>query len=191
MTPSALSPANAALLNPGMEPTVPPLRALTLGLARGDDAAWSQFHRDYGPRLFRQLLATARGDHDLATEALQQTYLRIARHLRACDLEPVFLAWLRVVARSALHDCLRRHAEPADSDSASASEDHLLAALDTALAQLPAETRTLLEAKYSAGATVQALAAQHLVSPKALESRLTRARAELRQLILAALSRHE
>lgn len=145
----------------------PALRVLTTALARGDDTAWSQFHRDFGPRIFRQLLAATRGDHALASDALQQTYLRIARHARPCDAEPVFTAWLRVAARSALHDCWRkrrsfwqllqrRHADPSDSaNSADASpacaddEDHLLPALDAALAQLDAADRALLEAKYS------------------------------------------
>ena len=86
----------------------PALAKLTAGLARGDDAAWGEFHRDYGPGIFRQLLAGAWGDHDLAAEALQLTYLRIARHARACDSSPVFKGWLRIVARSVLHDCLRK-----------------------------------------------------------------------------------
>src|SRR5688572_31109907 len=103
----------------------PELLTLTTGLARGDDIAWSNFHREFGPRIFRQLLAATRGDHDLASEALQQTYLRIARHARPCDAEPMFNAWLRTVARTALSDCRRRrmsfwqllqrrHADPSD-----------------------------------------------------------------------------
>src|ERR1019366_3823114 len=85
-----------------------PLRELTVGLARGDDAAWAEFHRDFGPGLFRYLLGATRGDYDLAGEALQQTYLRIARYARPCDSAPMFGGWLRVVAGSVLNDC-RRH----------------------------------------------------------------------------------
>ena len=97
---AAASPLNAAICPTRMEPAVPsPLRELTSGLARGDDTAWTQFHRDYGPGIFRQLLAETRGDHDLASEALQQTYLRVARHARPCDSAPMFAGWLRLVAR--------------------------------------------------------------------------------------------
>lgn len=187
-----------------MESATPsPLRELTTALAHGVDAAWAQFHRDYGPRIFRQLLAATRGDHDLASEALQQTYLRIARHARPCDLEPMFLAWLRVVARSALSDCRRRrrtfwqmlrrrHDDPSEqhSDEASlAAEESLQAALDAALASLASEDRALLEAKYFSGASVRDLAERLAISPKAAESRLTRARAELRRTLLASLTR--
>ena len=179
------------------------LRELTLGLGRGDDAAWAQFHRDYGPGIFRQLLAATRGDHDLATEALQQTYLRVARSVRACDSQPGFVAWLRVVARSVLLDCWRRrqsfwqmlqrrHAEPTlEAEPSSEEENRILVCLDRVFAELDAEDRMLLEAKYFVGDDVRALAEKLSISPKAAESRLTRARAELRTRLIAALSRHE
>jgi RNA polymerase sigma-70 factor (ECF subfamily) len=179
-----------------------PLHELTSGLARGDDAAWVRFHRDYGPGLFRQLLANACGDHDLAREALQQAYLRIARHARPCDSAPMFAGWLRVVARSALSDCRRkkqrfrellqrRGDDPVASGAATEAEQKLHAALEAALAELAPDDRTLLEAKYFTEASVRVLAERLQVSAKAVESRLTRARAELRARLQAILSRHE
>jgi RNA polymerase sigma factor (sigma-70 family) len=180
------------------------LLELTTGLARGDDTAWQTFHREYGPAIFRQLLAATRGDHDLASEALQQTYLRIARHARACDQEISFRAWLRVVARTALSDCRRRRMtfwqllqrwrqEPNDSSvrDSSAEEAESHAALTAALETLEPADRALLEQKYFSGCTVDALATQLGISTKAAESRLTRARAELRRHLLDSLSRYE
>ncbi len=194
---------NPALHRVLTEPVVAPsaLRELTAALARGDDPAWGQFHRDYGPMIFRRLLAATRGDHDLASEALQQTYLRIARHVRPCEVAPMFDAWLRVVAQTALSDCRRRRrtfwellrnrdAMPEGAHD-SAPEALLSLALDQALAQLTAADRGLLEHKYFVGADVRALAAQLEITPKAVESRLTRARTELRRLLLIALKRHE
>lgn len=187
-----------------MEPDLPasPLRELTTGLARGDDAAWDRFHREYGPRIFRQLLAATRGDHDLANESLQQTYLRIARHARACESERMFLGWLGVVARSALSDCRRRRqsywkllhrhaAEPGGTESSDLDEDRLQASIEAALASLEADDRALIEAKYFSGADVRGIAERLGISPKAAESRLTRARAELRRRLTTALARHE
>ncbi|MEO5961025.1 MAG: sigma-70 family RNA polymerase sigma factor, partial [Opitutaceae bacterium] len=180
-----------------------PLLDLTAALARGDDRAWAEFHRDYGPGIFRQLLAATRGDHDLASEALQQTYLRIARHARPCDSAPEFSAWLRLVARTALSDCRRRRVsfwqlltrrgdDPSDTDAMTALEDERLqASLESALALLEPEDRLLLEAKYFSGADVRSIAEKLAISPKAAESRLTRARAALRRHLLAALARHE
>jgi RNA polymerase sigma factor (sigma-70 family) len=183
---------------PLAEPESHSLRQLTEGLARGDDLAWERFHRDFGPMLFRQLLAATRGEHDLASEALQQAYLRIARHARPCDSTPMFSAWLRIVARSALNDCLRkrrsfwqllqrRHADPADKQASECDEAALFTALDTALGQLADADRVLLESKYIDGDDVRTIAARLALSPKAAESRLTRARAELRRLLETAL----
>lgn len=204
MNPSALGSLNPSLLASRMEQPSPPapLLALTTSLARGDDRAWAQFHRDYGPKIFRQLLAATRGDHDLASEALQQTYLRIARHVRPCAAEPMFLAWLRVVARTSLSDCRRRRTsfwhllqrrrdEPEHDASVELDGAHLQSALDHALAALTPADRALLEMKYFSGATVRTIAGQLALSPKAVESRLTRARADLRRHLLATLSRHE
>lgn len=203
---AAASPLNAAACPARMEPAPAPspLRELTIGLARGDDPAWARFHHDYGPGIFRQLLAATRGDHDLANEALQQTYLRVARHARPCDSAPMFAGWLRVVARSALSDCRRRRrtfwdllrnrdAAPEESADAAGSieETALASALDTALAQLDASDRALLEGKYFSGLDVRSLAEQLDVTPKAIESRLTRARTDLRRLLIADLKRHE
>ncbi|HEX2855045.1 MAG TPA: sigma-70 family RNA polymerase sigma factor [Opitutaceae bacterium] len=179
-----------------------PLRVLTAAMARGDDAAWTEFHRVHGPEIFRRLLAATRGDHDLASEALQQSYLRLARHVRECDSEAMFAGWLRVVARSTLHDCWRRrrsfwqmlqrsHADPTATDFSAAKEHRLLEQLDTALATLEPDDRALLEAKYFSGTDVRTLAEKLMISPKAAESRLTRARAELRRRMIAALSHHE
>lgn len=158
--------------------------------------------RGYGPAIFRQLLAATRGDHDLASEALQQTYLRIARNARPCESAPMFAGWLSVVARSALHDCwrrrrsfwellTRRHADPSEAATAAEEEDRLLPALDRALTQIDPDDRALLEAKYFRGIAVRSLASELAVSEKAVESRLTRARAELRRQLLTALTQHE
>lgn len=172
------------------------LADLTRRMAAGDDAAWQTFHREYGPVLFRILLAGTRGDPHLAAEARQRAYLRIARHVRVCDQPAMWLGWLRTVAHSALSDArrrdrsfadriLRRAAEP-DIVSTEAEESALFAALDTALTQLAPATRALIESKYLHGKSVAQLANELSLSPKAVESRLTRAREELRTRLASA-----
>ncbi|MBI4623549.1 MAG: sigma-70 family RNA polymerase sigma factor [Verrucomicrobia bacterium] len=205
MTSPATSALNSVLLIASMEQAASPshLRELTSALAQGDDTAWSEFHRDYGPGLFRYLLGGTRGDYDLAAEALQQTYLRVARYARPCESAPMFSGWLRVVARSALNDCRRRRknfwsllrrseaGQEEQVPESVASDNHVFESLDLALAQLEPAERALLEEKYFSGTDVRSLAARLNLTPKAVESRLTRARAELRRHLVAALSRHE
>lgn len=184
----------------GKEPSAELCR-LTTALARGKDDAWSQFNRIYGPGIFRQLLALTRGDDYLAKEALQRTYLRIAKHVRPCAEEAMFRSWLQTVARTALLDCWRRrrsftdllfrkHQEPPELSDPT-GDDRLMEELDAALARLDASDRTLLEAKYFSGRDVRSLAEKLAITPKAAESRLTRARDALRRELLAALQRHE
>jgi RNA polymerase sigma-70 factor (ECF subfamily) len=206
VNPLATSVPNPALLVARMEQAAPPspeLLRLTTALARGDDVAWSQFHREYGPAIFRQLLAATRGDHDLASEALQQTYLRVARHARPCESEAMFWGWLRLVARTALSDCRRRRrsfwdmlrrraGEPdVDPDTSAHEDQRLQAAIDMALARVDAADQALLTAKYFRNESVREMAERLGVSPKAVESRLTRARAQLRSELSKLLSRDE
>lgn len=183
------------------------LGELTRRMAVGDDEAWASFHRHYGPTLFRMLLALTAGDTHLASEALQHAYLRISRHVRPCDNEAMWIAWLRVVAKSALTDARRKESRffsmlrrrwlttPLDvaplPKAESAAEDHLLAALDQALTELPEATRHLISAKYLGEQTVEQIAAREGLSDKAVESRLTRARQELRERVKQILSRHD
>lgn len=205
MNPLATSVPNPALLAARMEQAAPPspeLLRLTTGLARGDDVAWSQFHREYGPAIFRQLLGATRGDHDLASEALQQAYLRVARHARPCDSDAMFWGWLRLVARTALSDCRRRRhsfwgllrrraGEPEEETDSNHDEQRLQTTIDAALAQLDAADQALLTAKYFRNESVREIAARLGVSQKAIESRLTRARAQLRGELSKLLSHDE
>jgi RNA polymerase sigma factor (sigma-70 family) len=202
--PIAATPLDAAAFPTRSAPkaVTSPLGELTAGLARGDDAAWVEFHRDYGPVLFRYLLGGTHGDYDLAAEALQQTYLRVARYARQCDSPPQFERWLRRLASSALNDCRRRRKtlwerlrsvgdDNAPADPQEPADEQVFAALDLALGRLDADDRTLLQEKYLEGTDVRSLATKLNLSPKAVESRLTRARIELRHHLSKLLSCHD
>ncbi|MBE2212994.1 MAG: sigma-70 family RNA polymerase sigma factor [Opitutaceae bacterium] len=178
-----------------------PITELSRRMARGDDAAWQVFHREHGPMLFRHLLGCTRGDHALASEALQGAYLRVARHVRVCESEMQWGAWLRLVARSELSDLRRRESRfmrairrwwaDVTVDASEADGTVMQDALEAGLAGLDAADRALLDAKYFRAESVDAIAARLNVSPKAVESRLTRARAALRRLIHEALDSHD
>jgi RNA polymerase sigma factor (sigma-70 family) len=67
----------------------------------------------------------------------------------------------------------------------------LFEALDLCRSRLEPAMRDLLDAKYLEGASVGEIAVRLGASTKAVESRLTRARAELRHLLEEELKRHE
>lgn len=179
------------------------LLTLTRAMAQGEDGAWQKFHETYGVTLFRILLCTTKGDSHLASEALQHAYMRIAKHIRPCENEAMWQSWLRVVARSAFHDCRRRdfrlrdllrrreaEIDIFDDLSAPGNQGALLSILDDQLQALDPDTRLLLEQKYFHGRSVKDLASALSLSTKAVESRLTRARAVLRERVRLQMDKH-
>ncbi len=177
--------------------------ALTAAMARGDEAAFHEFHRLYFDRLLRYLLVVAAGREETAREALQLTFVRVARHVRRFDSEAAFWGWLTVLARSAFLDETRKQTryhgllarffqqrrDDADAKSREADE-HFLALLQSEMARLPDDERALLEQKYFEGEAVRDLAGERQLTEKALESRLVRVRRKLKTAVLDRL-RHE
>jgi RNA polymerase sigma-70 factor, ECF subfamily len=180
---------------PRASPQALPLADLSRRMTLGENTAWELFHTQYGSTMFRILLASTNGDPHLASEALQRAYLRVARHVRICDDEATWISWLRTICRSALSDSRRREysfwnllrrqrEQPPERFSELASpESSLFAKLDAAMARLEPEARALLESKYFQGDSVHTIAKTLNLSSKAIEYRLSRARAELRQLM--------
>ena len=175
---------------------------LTRGLAAGDEAAFREFHGWYFQRLFRYLLVAAHGDETLARDALQETFVRVARHARRFDDEKAFWDWLAVLGRSAVADGGRKQSryrrllaifryEPRPVESCvSRVDEPMFGALEAAMTQLDAADCTLLGRKYGEGCTTRQIAAEAGVTEGAVESRLVRIRRELRGHILRVL-RHD
>ncbi len=174
------------------------IAVLTRSLAAGDEAAFREFHAQYFDRLHQFLLVVARGQEHEAREALQETLVRVARKARAFDEEEAFWCWLKAVARNAARDAGRKRtryfallqnfsALLRPNPSPAPDDDRLTALLGDCLAELAADDRALLEGKYLRGLTVAELARQTGLSLKAIESRLARARQELRERALGKL----
>jgi RNA polymerase sigma-70 factor (ECF subfamily) len=177
----------------------PEIVSLTARMAGGDEEAYRHFYALYFDRLLRYLLVVT-GSQQSARDALQTTLLRVVRHAKQFDSEPVFWSWLTVLARSSVadegrrssrylsflgrffeHEQLAAHAPPNDADA------RLMELLEANLPALPPEERQLLERKYLAGESVRQIAAVTLTTEKAVESRLVRVRRKLKEMILAQL----
>ena len=179
---------------------------LTRAMARGDEPAFREFHELYFDRLLRYSVVITFGDEEAAKDAVQEAYLRVVRHVRAFADEHVFWSWLTVLARSAVRDAgrkkqsywrlLRTFAQSLlISDASSQREDSFeepyLAMLDRSLAGLAPTDRDLIEAKYFRGASVRELAEAGNVTEKAVESRLLRARRQLKESLLRQRRRND
>lgn len=133
------------------------------------------------------------GDHSLAEDVTQETWLRAVKVWMGSGLPETPLAWLRTVARNLLSNYYRRapsislEALPPDWERRYLgngvgwdSHDHA-SAVNWGLARMrPAQTR-LLEAFHLEGRRVGEIASELGVSERAVEGRLRRARAKLRK----------
>ena len=172
-------------------------------MARGDEEAYRRFYDAYFNRLSRYLLVIAAGNEELMREALQGTLVRVVHHIKPFRDESQFWAWLTVLARSAFTDETRRRSRyrrfldrftphaitQADLAAAVSTEHSLEEVLNRAMALLPAEERALVEKKYLERKSVRELATELNTSEKAVESRLVRIRAKVREAVSAALEK--
>jgi len=174
-------------------------RHLAAAVARGDEAAFRQLYDRYQPRLFRLALVLGRGDELLAQDTVQSVFVTAAAKLRRVDSEKHLWNWLARVGRQQLAKTWRQRqqdsavigmADPPEYPGTMASDSVLEESLDAALQAMDAEERRLIESFYFDRLSHQEIAGQLNTTPKAVSSRLERARAKLRSLITRRLS-HE
>lgn len=170
---------------------------MTRGIRAGAEPAFEAFYAGYADRMYRYLLVAARGDEERARDVLQDSLVRVIRHVPPIETADDLWRWLSTVLRSAFIDRLRRESRadaplPLDEEahaSEARANDRVHGLLDDALAALPAEDRSLLEAHYFKGATQAELAERSDSSLKALAMRFSRLRRRMRDFILEGLRR--
>lgn len=172
---------------------------LAAAVARGDDAAFRELYDAYHGRLFRFALALGRGDESLARDAVQSVFLAAAAKLRRVESEAHLWNWLARVARQHLARAWRQQRRDApvmgvadlpECPDAGEPDSFLEESLDAALLAMDAEERQLIEWFYFDGLGHKEIAVRLDATPKAVSSRLERARARLRSLLTQKLS-HE
>jgi len=174
--------------------------ALAAAMARGEEEAFRALYDRYHQRLFRFALVLGHGDESLAQDVVQSVFVTTAKKLRRVDGEAHLWNWLARVARQQFartwrkrrHDPALAHAEGLSDDCAAVAEPDLFLeeVLDDALKLLDAEERALIRIFYFEHTSHKEIAEQMAITPKAVSSRLERAREKLRLLIKRKLS-HE
>jgi RNA polymerase sigma-70 factor (ECF subfamily) len=182
----------------------PQVATLTRRMVEGDEMAYRAFYHDYFGRLSRYLLVVAAGNEDTMRDALQDTLVRVVRHIKVFQSEDVFWSWLTVLARSAFSDETRkrrryfsflerftRHAAIAsDGASGDQTDERLRILLERHVGLLPPDERKLVEQKYFVRRAVREIASEQQTTEKAVESKLSRIRRKLKDAVLAELN-HE
>ncbi len=165
-------------------------RGLREAVLAGDERAWRTWYDESFPGLDAYVRWRCGGVRDLADEALQEIWLTAVRRVR--DFDPAratFAAWLRGIAVNVLRNWLRRRMRNRQTTSLGSELGTLTQPrspetgerIAHALAQLPERYEQVLRLKYLEGRTMDSIAAEWGVTPKAIESLLTRARQAFRE----------
>lgn len=163
-----------------------------------DDAEdYEVLFREHQPMVFRTCLRIV-GDHHLAQDAAQETFLCLMRHRDRLD--GCVAAWLHRVARSRSIDALRseqrrlRPLDPLEVESVcqpveplrSAEESDNLPVLRKALLELESDSRRLVHRHFVESVNQATLATELQVSQSTISRRLGEAMRRLRQRIFHA-----
>lgn len=192
-----------------MNDTVHVDRALARRILLGDTAAFRGLFDSFFPRLYRFALARLDGDHEAASEVVQQTFCKAIEHLETYRGEAALYTWFCQVCRNTLIDYRRANHREARAVVLLEDQPNVRAILEALAAPstdqpdlhawqrdvrrlvqatvdtLPDRYSDILEWKYVDGLSVEDIAAQLDIGAKAAESLLTRARHAFREAITA------
>ena len=178
-------------------------RGLVRRMLSGDQRAFDEFFEGHFPGLFRFALARLNGNEDTAEEVAQATICKAITKLATYRGEAALFTWLCTFCRHEISAYYRRSKVAAREIDLIEDTPEVRAALETlgnmfdgpektfdraeigrlvqvALDQLPSHYGNALEWKYLEGLSVKEIAGKLGLSPKAVESLLTRARAAFR-----------
>lgn len=139
---------------------------------------------DYGNTVYRLAYAQTRSRHD-ADDIFQEVFLRVAQHHPVFESEEHAKAWLLRVTLNCLKSHWRaawlRHDVPLDERIPFPAPEE--SALDEALRQLAPKYRAAVHLFYYEGYSAEEIARMTGEKPSTIRTRLTRARAQLRNLL--------
>jgi RNA polymerase sigma-70 factor (ECF subfamily) len=183
--------------------------ALAKRMLRGDEQALREFFDRAFPRLYRFALSRLAGDHDAASEVVQQSFCKAIERLDTYRGEAALYTWLCQICRHTLIDFCRKTqradrlvrpiedephfravleaiaAPPESQPEVQAWRSDLQRLVQATIDALPEQYGDVLEWKYVDGLAVADIAVRLDIGVKAAESLLTRARGAFREAVVA------
>jgi RNA polymerase sigma-70 factor (ECF subfamily) len=183
-------------------------RMIAERLLDGDEQAFRDVFESFFPRLYRYALARVGGNREDARDIVQQTFCKAFEHLESYRGEASLYGWMCKICRNTLIDHVRKQSVHhdrillVDADDAiqaileairapeseqpeqELTRTSLLQLIRTTLDYLPAHYGNILEWKYIEERSVNEIAAELAIAPKAAESLLTRARNAFKEAIV-------
>lgn len=154
--------------------------------ARGDVALFAELVRRLQGRVRAFCLRLTRGDHALADDIAQETFLAAHRKIGQYRGDGSFAGWLYRIAwtRFRMHARAQRETEQLDEETASTNTDpHIKLDLERAMAQLSAPERAALTLCYALEFSHGEAAAILELPLGTLKSHVQRGREKLRMLL--------
>lgn len=172
--------------------------------AGGDDAAFASLYDALSGEMFGFLLRRCRGDHAIAEDLLQQTFLRIHRARRSFSRGAAVFPWAYAIARRVFIDDRRRArlelvVEPSEDELSLAplvraeqesmvDAKTIAATLRDVLSEMPEPRRAAFELVRRDGMSTAEAALVLGVSESAVKVRVFRAQEALRRALAVASS---
>lgn len=158
-----------------------------VGLCKqGDKAAYAGLVRAHSGRVFALCLGMLGNRHD-AEDMTQQALLKGFRQIRTLRNSDRFAPWITRIARNLCLDALRtrKHQDspPPVRDGQDQGDPEALRRLETALKRLNTDYRVPLLLFYFDGRTTQNIAETLGITQANVQTRLSRARRQLRRLL--------
>jgi len=152
----------------------------------GDKSAYAGLVRVYASRVFAICLGMLGNSHD-AEDVAQQTLLNGLRCINGLRRDEQFGAWISRIARNLCIDFIRKRRRKPSLAARQADpawpEPHDYRELQVALAKLPEESKLTLMLYYFDGRSTKNIAETLDISQGAVQTRLSRARRQLRKLL--------
>ena len=172
----------------------------------GDERAFDEIVRRYGQRI-RAFIHRKVGDWDRAEDLMQETFIRVYRHIRRFDQTRKFSTWVYTIAGNlaknelrnrsrsplVLHQTLERNREgdarPLEWEDARTRPDDLYRRrflrekIDEAVARLPEHHRVVFTLRELQGRSYQEIAGIMACNLGTVKSRLNRARNKFASII--------
>ena len=151
---------------------------------------WLQIYRETVHPLYGYMAKRTGGDRALTEDIVQESYLRALDSWKHKNVPNTPLAWLKQVARNILIDHLRRRKwdvkagpdTPKSGGLRTPADEFESLEIFQAIASLGRKKARILEAFYYDGLSVREIAGEMVLSERAVEGLLRRARRSLRSL---------
>lgn len=152
---------------------------------------WLKIYRETVHPLYGYMARRTRGNRELTEDIIQESYLRALDNWNRKTVPDSPLAWLRRVARNILIDYLRQKKWDnkvdldliPDSGNQTSEDQFKSLEIFFAISSLGRKKAKILEAFYYEGMSVREIANEMVISERAVEGQLRRARQSLKSLL--------